>query len=174
MPEDALGFVRRECSSCHRQWKTKAWASDAPAIPLGPLLAVAISKVFSVPLVARRPILFASVMVNHSPPSVPTVISVGDSSTLNSDITPAVVMRPMALPSTSVYHIAPSGPRVMERGNFGDPGMLCKRMHWTGPLDHLDAHASSQEHLRLSRLYHCVQQQAKALVMSNGLANARE
>lgn len=32
LPEDALGFVRRECPSCHRQWKTRAWASDAPAI----------------------------------------------------------------------------------------------------------------------------------------------
>lgn len=32
LPEDPLGFVRRECSACHRQWKTKAWGSDAAAI----------------------------------------------------------------------------------------------------------------------------------------------
>lgn len=32
LPEDALGFIRRECSSCHRQFKTKAWASDSASL----------------------------------------------------------------------------------------------------------------------------------------------
>jgi hypothetical protein len=54
---------------------------------------------------------------------------------------------------------------------FGDPGMLCKRSHWHGPLDHLDAAASHQEWLRLSRLFACAQQQARALLLPCGLAN---
>jgi hypothetical protein len=54
---------------------------------------------------------------------------------------------------------------------FGDPGMLCKRTHWHGPLDHLDASASHQELLRLSRLFACAQQQARALLLPCGLAN---
>jgi hypothetical protein len=48
---------------------------------------------------------------------------------------------------------------------FGDVGMLCKRAHWHGPLDHLDAHASHQEHVRLSRLFTCAQQCAKKAIL---------
>jgi hypothetical protein len=55
---------------------------------------------------------------------------------------------------------------------FGDVGMLCKRIHWHGPLDHLDAHSSHQEFLRLSRIFACVEQQAKSRLPLNGLANA--
>src|SRR6476469_5189505 len=32
LPEDCYGFVRRECPSCHRQFKTRAWPSDAASM----------------------------------------------------------------------------------------------------------------------------------------------
>lgn len=32
LPEDAAGFIRRECSACHRQFKTKAWPSDSGSL----------------------------------------------------------------------------------------------------------------------------------------------
>src|SRR4051812_15426343 len=32
LPEDPLGFVRRECPDCHRQFKTKGWASDSASV----------------------------------------------------------------------------------------------------------------------------------------------
>ena len=54
---------------------------------------------------------------------------------------------------------------------FGDPGSLCKRTSWHGPLEHLDAHASQEEHLRLSRLLAFLQNQAPAL--TNGAVNGK-
>ena len=54
---------------------------------------------------------------------------------------------------------------------FGDPGTLCKRCHWHGPLDHLDAHAAHQEHLRLSRLLAYLQNQVHGPV--NGAGNGK-
>lgn len=48
---------------------------------------------------------------------------------------------------------------------FGDPGSLCKRLSWHGPLDNLDAHAAHQELVRLSRLVPFLQSQSAA---SNG------
>ena len=57
---------------------------------------------------------------------------------------------------------------------FGDPGSLCKRTNWHGPLDHLDAQSAHQELLRLSRLLAYLQKQGHALPKGNGLANGRD
>ncbi len=51
---------------------------------------------------------------------------------------------------------------------FGDAGTLCKRIHWQGPLDHLDAHAAHQELVRLSRFVAFLQSQQPAPVHANG------
>ena len=55
---------------------------------------------------------------------------------------------------------------------FGDPGTLSKRIHWHGPLDHLDAFASHQELVRLSRLVAYLQAQSALLVTSKGAAHS--
>ncbi len=55
---------------------------------------------------------------------------------------------------------------------FGDPGTLSKRATWHGPLDHLDAYASHQELVRLSRLVSLVQSQTSVPVHSNGKERA--
>jgi hypothetical protein len=54
---------------------------------------------------------------------------------------------------------------------FGDPGSLCKRASWRGPLDHLDARSAHQEQVHLARLLAHVQHHAPALV--NGSANGK-
>jgi hypothetical protein len=51
---------------------------------------------------------------------------------------------------------------------FGDPGSLCKRANWRGPLDHLDAHSAHQEQVHLARLLTHLQHHSPALV--NGSA----
>jgi hypothetical protein len=57
---------------------------------------------------------------------------------------------------------------------FGDPGSLCKRTNWHGPLDHLDAQSAHQELLRLSRLLTYLQKQGHTLPKANGLANGTD
>jgi hypothetical protein len=57
---------------------------------------------------------------------------------------------------------------------FGDPGSLCKRTNWHGPLDHLDAQSAHQELLRLARLLAYLQKQGHASPKANGLANGRD
>jgi hypothetical protein len=57
---------------------------------------------------------------------------------------------------------------------FGDPGSLCKRTNWHGPLDHFDAQSAHQELLRLSRLLTYLKTQGPALPKANGLANGTD
>ena len=56
---------------------------------------------------------------------------------------------------------------------FGDPGSLCKRTSWHGPLEQLDASSAHQELLRLSRLLAYLQKQGSALSPAHGLANGK-
>jgi hypothetical protein len=57
---------------------------------------------------------------------------------------------------------------------FGDPGSLCKRTNWHGPLEHLDAQSAHQERMRLVRLLAFLQKSGSALPKANGVANGRE
>jgi hypothetical protein len=57
---------------------------------------------------------------------------------------------------------------------FGDPGSLCKRTNWHGPLDHFDAQSAHQELLRLSRLLTYLKTQGHLLPKANGLANGTD
>ena len=66
-----------------------------------------------------RPILLAPFSMNHSAPSGPAVMPMGELPAVgigNSVTTPAVVMRPILLATCSVNHSAPSGPAVMPPG----------------------------------------------------------
>jgi hypothetical protein len=56
---------------------------------------------------------------------------------------------------------------------FGDPGTLCKRTTWHGPLEHLDAHSAQQELVRLSCFLACLRQQGHSIPTLNGLASVR-
>lgn len=56
---------------------------------------------------------------------------------------------------------------------FGDPGSLCKRANWHGPLDHLDADSSHQEQVRLARLLGYLQHHFTAPAQANGSANGK-
>src|ERR1043166_9709927 len=56
---------------------------------------------------------------------------------------------------------------------FGDPGTLCKRTSWHGPLEHLDAHSAQQELVRLSCFLACLRQQGHSIPTLNGLASVR-
>jgi hypothetical protein len=51
---------------------------------------------------------------------------------------------------------------------FADPGSLCKRTQWQGPLDQLDVHASQQEQIPLSRLLAFLQNHRAAPGLANG------
>src|SRR5258707_8123073 len=77
---------------------------------------------------AKRPILLAQVSVNHSAPSGPVVMPMGQPravGTGKSVITPSVVMRPILLATLgdSVNHSAPSGPVVMNWGKLWNVGI---------------------------------------------------
>jgi AAA domain len=66
-------------------------------------------------------------------------------------------------------------PLALTRGRsrlfvFGDPGSLCKRTNWHGPLDQLDAASAHQELVRLSRLLACVQKHGPT-APTNGAAS---
>ena len=53
---------------------------------------------------------------------------------------------------------------------FGDPGALCKRAGWHGPLDQLDAQSAQQELLRCARLLDYLQTHGHFLPPANGVA----
>jgi AAA domain len=66
-------------------------------------------------------------------------------------------------------------PLALTRGRsrlfvFGDPGSLCKRTSWHGPLDQLDAPSAHQELVRLARLVAYLQKHAPT-APTNGARN---
>jgi hypothetical protein len=56
---------------------------------------------------------------------------------------------------------------------FGDPGSMCKRTTWDGPLDHLDASSAQQELLRLTSLVAYLQKHGHGVPSANGIPNGK-
>jgi hypothetical protein len=100
------------------------WASRE--VPAGRLFnAVGRGNSVIAPPVVMRPILLPSFSANHSAPSGPAAMPIGELDAVwigNSVIVPLVVIRPMLFPLSSVNHSAPSGPAVTTIGRLDAVG----------------------------------------------------